>query len=160
MRLFEIFWLPLERHATIIRYREFRIFLKISRSCLLLPLTCDLISKVMSGETYVPYRFNAWNLRTLVFFWWYGHGVASRVVLDWWVVSQIWLDSDSNESSQSWFERENQEYESSQSRLRWTSFDQSWVNWILLGAKLSHWFSEEKIAALDLIPPVNNFWPN
>ena len=41
----------------------------------------------------------------------------SRVVLDSWVVSQIWLDSDSNESSLSCVDRENQEYESSQSRI-------------------------------------------
>ena len=41
----------------------------------------------------------------------------TRVVLDSWVVSQIWLDSDSNESSQSWVGRENQGYESNQSRI-------------------------------------------
>ena len=36
---------------------------------------------------------------------------------DSWVVSQIWLDSDSNESSQSRVGRENEGYESSQSRV-------------------------------------------
>ena len=41
----------------------------------------------------------------------------SRVVLDSWVVSQIWLDSDSTELSQSWVGRENPGYESSQSRI-------------------------------------------
>ena len=35
----------------------------------------------------------------------------------------IWLDSDSNESSQSWVGHENQGYESSQSRITWSSFD-------------------------------------
>ena len=39
--------------------------------------------------------------------------VKTKVVLEPWVVSQIWLDSDSNESSQSWVGRENQWYESS-----------------------------------------------
>ena len=43
-----------------------------------LPLTCDLISKVMSSEICVPYRFNAWNLRTsaclLVIWTWIGVG--------------------------------------------------------------------------------------
>ena len=45
-----------------------------------------------------------------------GEGCA-RLWLDLWVVSQIWLDSDSNESSQSQVSRENQGYESSQSRI-------------------------------------------
>ena len=39
-------------------------------------LTCDLISKVMSSEICVPYRFNAWNMRTspimLVIWTWIG----------------------------------------------------------------------------------------
>ena len=63
----------------------------------------------------------------------------NRFVLDSWVVSQIWLDSDSNESSQSRVGRENQEYESSQSRVTliviWVRVEstryclsQSWVN--------------------------------
>ena len=63
----------------------------------------------------------------------------TRVVLDSWVVSQIWLDSDSNESSQSRVGRENQGYESSQSRVTliviWVRVEstgyclsQSWVN--------------------------------
>ena len=38
-------------------------------------------------------------------------------MLDSWVVSQIWLNSDSNESSQSRLGRQNQGYESSQSRI-------------------------------------------
>ena len=41
----------------------------------------------------------------------------TRVVLDSWVVSQIWLDCDSNESSQSRVGRENPGCESSQSRI-------------------------------------------
>ena len=65
--------------------------------------------------------------------------VLVRVVLDSWVVSQIWLDSDSNESSQSRVGRENPGYESSQSRVTliviWVRVEstryclsQSWVN--------------------------------
>ena len=64
---------------------------------------------------------------------------TARVVLDSWVVSQIWLDSDSNESSQSRVGRENQGYESSQSRVTliviWVRVEstgycliQTWVN--------------------------------
>ena len=45
----------------------FTSFLKMSRPYLPWLLTCDLISKGMSSEMYVPYRFNAWNLRTSVF---------------------------------------------------------------------------------------------
>ena len=45
----------------------FTSFLKMSRPYLPWLLTCDIISKVMSSEMYVPYRFNAWNLRTSVF---------------------------------------------------------------------------------------------
>ena len=45
----------------------FTSFLKMSRPCLPWLLTYDLISKVMSSEIYVPYRFNAWNLWTSVF---------------------------------------------------------------------------------------------
>ena len=43
--------------------------------------------------------------------------MATRAVLDSCVMSQMWLDSDPNESSQSWVGRENQGYESSQSRI-------------------------------------------
>ena len=50
--------------------------------------------------------------------------LPSRVLLDSWVVSQIWLDSDSNESSQSWVSYENQGYESSQS---WVTLIVIWV---------------------------------
>ena len=50
--------------------------------------------------------------------------LPSRVVLDSWVVSQILLDSDSNESSQSWVSYENQGYESSQS---WITLIVIWV---------------------------------
>ena len=65
--------------------------------------------------------------------------LRGRVVLDSWVVSQIWLDSDWNESCQSRVGRENQGYESSQSwvtliviwvRVESTRYclSQSWVN--------------------------------
>ena len=100
--------------------------------------------------------------------------VRIRVVLDLWVVSQIWLDSDSNESSQSRVGRENQGYESSQSRI--TLFV-IWVRVESTGYCLSQsWvtdFSEEKCRDLAFIcnltepysyirphpppPPVNNF---
>ena len=52
--------------------------LKIPSPYLLWPLTCDLISGVMSSEICVPYRFNVWNLRTsvclLVIWTWIGVG--------------------------------------------------------------------------------------
>ena len=100
-------------------------------------------------------------------------------MLDSWVVSQIWLDSDSSESSQSRVGRENQGYESSQSRITliviWVRVEstgycssKSWVND----------FSKRKRQNLAIIfnftemnqptvtfdrtppPPVNNFFPN
>ena len=43
--------------------------------------------------------------------------IDGRVVLDSWVASLIRLNSDSNESNQSWVGRENEEYESSQIRI-------------------------------------------
>ena len=71
--------------------------------------------------------------------------VVTRVVLDSWVVSQIWLDSDSNESSQSWVSYENQGYESSQS---WVTLIVIWVRVESTGYCLSQScitdFSEEK----------------
>ena len=60
--------------------------------------------------------------------------VRTRVVLDSWVVSQIWLDSDSNESSQSRVGRENQGYESSQSRITlfviWVRVESTGYCWV------------------------------
>ena len=81
-----------------------------------------------------------------------------RVVLDSWLVSQIWIDSDSNESSQSWVGRENEEYESSQSRISliviWARVEstgyclrQSWVTD----------FSEDKTLALTLPKFLHSF---
>ena len=68
--------------------------------------------------------------------------IVDRVVLDSWVVSQIWLNSDSNESSQSRVGRENQGYESSQSRitLMVISVRVESTGYLLLESKLSHWF--------------------
>ena len=74
-----------------------------------------------------------------IFICMYSNNIGTRVVLDSWVVSQIWLDSDSNESSQSRVGSENQGYESSQSRVtliviwvrvEWTGYclSQRWVN--------------------------------
>ena len=78
--------------------------------------------------------------------------VPARVVLDSWAVSQIWLDSDSNESSQSRSAVKIRD-ESSQSWLTWCLHDhhtdrhlsQNWVNWKLLESKLSHWFLEKSL---------------
>ena len=104
--------------------------------------------------------------------------VIGRVVLDSWVVSQIWLDSDSNESSQSRVGRENQGYESSQSRVTliviWVRVEstgyclsQSWVNdfsrrklqdlaiSITLQRKNQHTVTSDRTPP----PPVNNFFP-
>ena len=109
-----------------------------------------------------------------------------RVVLDSWVVNQIWLDSDSNESSQSWVDRENQGTQpnptqrvESESNHADRHLSQSWVNLLLLESKLSRWFvwrENVKILYLSLAlqrksqlkatfdrpppPPVNNFRPN
>ena len=80
------------------------------------------------------------NPHTTIGFW-----VLTRVVLDSWVVSQIWLDSNSNESSWSWVSRENQGYETSQSRI---TLIVNWVRVESIGYCLSQiWFtdfSEEK----------------
>ena len=100
-------------------------------------------------------------------------------MLDSWVVSQIWLDSDSNESSQSRVGRENQGYESSQSRVTLIVI---WVRVESTGYCLSqNWvtdFSKKKRQGLAIIynftekepthsyirphpppPPVTNFFP-
>ena len=92
---------------------------------------------------YTMYYVYYYLLCTMYYALWKGRGeksfiqqlVSTRVVLDSWVVSQIWLDSDSNESSQSWVGRENQGNESSQSRITliviWVSelsqLDTAWV---------------------------------
>ena len=77
----------------------------------------------MSFGTFVAFCSN-FNLRS----------PKARVMLDSWVVSQIWLDSDSNESSQSWVGRENQGYESSQSRIMpiviWVELNQLNTAWV------------------------------
>ena len=103
-----------------------------------------------------------------------------RVVLDSWVVSQIWLDSDSNESSQSRVGRENEGYESSQSRITliviWVRVEstgyclsQSWVtdfskrNVKILQLSVTLQIKNQPTATFDRTPPpppVNNFFPN
>ena len=105
--------------------------------------------------------------------------VQTRVVLDSWVVSQIWLNSDSNESSQSRVGRENQGYESSQSRVTliviWVRVEstgyclsQSWVNYFSRRkrqdlAVICNFTGKEPTYSYirpHLSPPVNNFFPN
>ena len=86
----------------------------------------------------------------------------SRVVLDSWVVSQIWLDSDSNESSQSRVGRENQGYESSQSRITliviWVRVEST--GYLLLESKLSHWFKRWDLAFIcNLTEPYSYIRP-
>ena len=99
----------------------------------------------------------------------------ARVVLDSWVVSQIWLDSDSNESSQSRVGRENQGYESSQSRVTliviWVRVEstgyclsQTWVNdWgenvKILQLSVTLQRKCQPTATFDRTPPPN-FFPN
>ena len=56
-----------------------------------------------------------------------GKYLSRRVVLDSWIVSQIWLDSDWNESSQSWVALENINVESSQSWVGPSEISQSRV---------------------------------
>ena len=77
----------------------------------------------------------------------------ARIVLDSWVVSQIWLDSESNESSQSRVGRENQGYELSQSRI---TLIVSWVRVESSGYGLSQslvtYFSEEKTLRFCILP--------
>ena len=65
-------------------------------------------------------------------------------MLDSWVVSQIWLDSDSNEWSQSRVGRENQGYEPSQSRITLI------VIWVRVESKLRHFFLKRKVNILHL----------
>ena len=102
--------------------------------------------------------------------------MATRVVPDSWVVSQIWIDSDSNESSYSRDGRENQGYESRVSSL-WSPFESELSELDTIESKLSHWLSwRETVKVLHLStvlqrknqptvtiqpppPPVNNFWP-
>ena len=105
--------------------------------------------------------------------------METRVVLDSWVMSQIWLDSDSNESSQSRVGRENQGYESSQSRVTliviWVRVEstgycliQSWVNDFLgenvkiLQLSVTLQRKNQPTATFDRPPPppVNNVFPN
>ena len=79
--------------------------------------------------------------------------MVARVVLDSWVVSQIWLDSDSNESSQSRVGRENEGYESSQSRITLIDrhLSQSRITLIVIWVRVeSHWSSfESELSQLD-----------
>ena len=101
----------------------------------------------------------------------------TRVVLDSWDVSQIWLDSDSNESSQSRVGRENPGYKSSQSRVTliaiWVRVEstryrlsQSWVNVFSRRKRQDLAVIQRKnqpTATLDRTPPpppVNSFFPN
>ena len=76
--------------------------------------------------------------------------MATRVVPDSWVVSQIWIDSDSNESSHSRVGRENQGYESRVSS-RWSPFESELSELDTIESKLSHWlFWRETVKILHL----------
>ena len=58
----------------------------------------------------------------------------------WWVVSQIWLNSDSNELSQSWVRLVNLGFEVSRSWVRLANLgfelSQSWVTWIVIWVRV------------------------
>ena len=58
----------------------------------------------------------------------------------WWVVSQIWLNSDSNELSQSWVRLVNLGFELSRSWVRLANFgfqlSRSWVTWIVIWVRV------------------------
>ena len=58
----------------------------------------------------------------------------------WWVVSQIWLNSDSNELSQSWVRLVNLGFELSRSWVRLANLgfelSRSWVTWIVIWVRV------------------------
>ena len=58
----------------------------------------------------------------------------------WWVVSQIWLNSDSNELSQNWVRLVNLGFELSRSWVRLTNLgfelSRSWVTWIVIWVRV------------------------
>ena len=58
----------------------------------------------------------------------------------WWVVSQIWLNSDSNELSQIWVRLVNLDFELSQSWVRLANLGfeliRSWVTWIVIWVRV------------------------
>ena len=99
---------------------------------------------------------------------WMCNVTPTRVVLDSWVVNQIWLDSDSNESSQSWVDRGKRRWVESESNHADRHLSQSWLNWTLHESKLSHWFFwRENVKILHLFvasqgrePTFSYIWPH
>ena len=91
--------------------------------------------------------------------------VTNRVVLDLWVMSQIWLDSDSNELSRVESVVKNQGLESSQSRVTlmviWVRVECESTRYCL---NLSHWFCQGENANILTQPEALNrtssyIWP-
>ena len=69
-----------------------------------------------------------------------GQQLFAKLGKMWWVVSQIWLNSDSNELSQSWVRLVNLGFELSQSWVRLANLgfelSRSWVTWIVIWVRV------------------------
>ena len=75
----------------------------------------------------------------------------------WWVVSQIWLNSDSNELSQSWVRLVNLGFELSRSWVRLGNLgfelSRSWVTWIVIWVRVESARKNESSTTL-----LGNYW--
>ena len=73
----------------------------------------------------------------------------------WWVVSQIWLNSDSNELIQSWVRLVNLGFELSLSWVRLANLgfelSRSWVTWIVIWVRVESARKNESSTTLDVI---------
>ena len=71
----------------------------------------------------------------------------------WWVMSQIWLNSDSNELSQSWVRLVNLDFELSQSWVRLANLrfelSRSWITWIAIWVRVESARKNESSTTLD-----------
>ena len=81
----------------------------------------------------------------------------------WWVVSQIWLNSDSNELSQSWFRLVNLGFELSRSWVRLANLgfelSRSWVTWIVIWVRVESVRKNESSTTLTgPLPDVSCRW--
>ena len=74
----------------------------------------------------------------------------------WWVVSQIWLNSDSNELSQSWVRLVNLGFELSRSWVRLANLgfelSRSWVTWIVIWVRVES--ARKNESSTTLVPGV------
>ena len=78
----------------------------------------------------------------------------------WWVVSQIWLNSDSNELSQSWVRLVNLGFELSRSWVRLANLgfelSRSWVTWIVIWVRVESVRKNE--SSTPLVRSVGKCW--